>query len=224
MADEQPTTEASAQAGMRETFGLDQYQFTLGKWIVLLSSIGMMVAGLILSATSDPEPEFAARSTTVTGQAPAGMDEPDPDGLMNSFADNGGLKLPIPDLTNGFPDIPEPGSAPDESPADTSIGSRDFSKLFVKGGFGMFMGFAIGFAIRAFVKLATVIVGFYFLTLVMLSYLGWIEIHWHVIEGQFNGLVTNLGAQFESFKAFLTGSIPSSGAAATGLAMGLRKK
>jgi uncharacterized membrane protein (Fun14 family) len=96
--------------------------------------------------------------------------------------------------------------------------------MFVKGGFGLFVGFAIGFAIRAFIKLATVIIGFYLLTLTMLAYAGWVEIHWDIMEGQFNGLISNLGAQFESFKAFLTGSIPSSGLTAAGLAGGLRQK
>jgi len=212
---------------MRETFGLDEYRFTRGKWIVLITSIAMMVVGMILAATGDEGVASLDASTAVNrddSPPPATPDNRIPDGMMTTFADDGGFSLPIPGLTNGFPDIQEPASTPTKSNEDPNIGSRDYSTLFVKGGFGLFMGFAIGFAIRAFIKLATVIIGFYFITLVMLSYLGWIEIHWGVIEAQFDGLVTNLGAQFESFKAFLTGSIPSGGAAATGLAMGLRKK
>lgn len=209
---------------MRETFGLDQYQFTRGKLALLGISIGMMIVGVILSATSKNEAHLAA-SATVT-HVPSGNfgSSSDPGGMMTTFADGGGGSLPIPGLTNAFPDIPEPGSPPSDAAADPSVGTRDVSKTLVKGGFGMFMGFAIGFAIRAFVKLATVIIGFYFLTLTMLAYLGWIEIHWGVIESQTNGLITNLGVQFESFKTFLTGSIPSGGASAVGLAMGLRKK
>ncbi len=209
---------------MRETFGLDQYRFTRGKSAVLGISVAMMILGLILSATSKNEAHLAA-STAVT-PVPTGNSggSPASDGMMTTFADGGGVSLPIPGLTNAFPDIPGPGSPPSDAAADPGVGTRDVSKTLVKGGFGMFMGFAIGFAIRAFVKLATVIIGFYFLTLTMLAYLGWIEIHWSVIESQTNGLITNLGAQFESFKTFLTGSIPSGGASAVGLAMGLRKK
>lgn len=202
---------------MRETFGLDQYQFTLGKWIVVIVGAVLMVGGGVIGLISEPEPEPTATVTkTSTPDTATAM----ADGLMNSLTDGGGISLPIPGLTNAVPDMPEPAS----TPVDDSIGSRDVSKMAVKGGFGLFMGFAIGFAIRAFLRLAAVIVGFYFLTLTVLAYLGWIEIHWHVIEGQANGLIGNLGAQFESFKAFLTGSIPSSGAAATGLAIGLKKK
>lgn len=211
---------------MRETFGLDEYKFTRGKWIILIASIAMMAIGMLLAATSKEETPSLDASTAVSRSSdpmPDTSSSPAPDGMMNTFADDGGFSLPIPGLTNGFPDIQEPASTPTKSIEDPNIGSRDLSTLFVKGGFGLFMGFAIGFAVRAFIKLATVIIGFYFITLIMLSYMGWIEIHWHIIEGQFDGLVSNLGAQFQSFKAFLTGSIPSGGAAATGLAMGLRK-
>jgi len=203
---------------MRETFGLDDYQFTMGKWIVVLLGAALMVGGAAIGLLSEPEP--APKTVTVSKTPTSGEPGAMADGLMNSFADGGGINLPIPGLTNAIPDIQEPAS----QPVDDSIGSRDVSKMAVKGGFGLFMGFAIGFAIRAFLRLAAVIVGFYFLTLTVLAYLGWVEIHWEVIETQVNGLMGNLGAQFESFKAFLTGSIPSSGAAATGLAIGLKKK
>lgn len=212
---------------MRETFGLNEYKFTRGKWIILIASVAMMVIGMLLAATSKEQTASLDASTAVSRPndiVPDTPASPAADGMMNTFADDGGFSLPIPGLTNGFPDIPEPASTPPDTMTDPNLGSRDFSTLFVKGGFGLFMGFAIGFAVRAFIKLATVIIGFYFLTLIMMSYMGWIEIHWHIIEGQFDGLVSNLGAQFQSFKAFLTGGIPSGGAAATGLAMGLRKQ
>ncbi|MBL6763573.1 MAG: FUN14 domain-containing protein [Verrucomicrobiae bacterium] len=218
--DENPSTPTSDPESRNE-FGLGEYQFTRGKWLVLLLSVGMMVAGGILALTSDKPParQIATSRQSVANTPPVSRQV---GGMMNSFAESGGITLPLPGLTNSFPEARE--SAPASDSDDPEIGSREFSTLFVKGGFGMFMGFAIGFAIRAFVRLATVIVGFYFLTLTMLAYFGWIEIHWTIIEGQVGGVISNFGAQFASFKAFLTGSIPSSGAAATGLAMGLRKK
>ena len=88
----------------------------------------------------------------------------------------------------------------------------------------MFIGFAIGYAIRAFLRLATIIVGIYFLILTLMAWAGWVEIHWGVIEGQFDQMVANLETQFASFKAFLMGSIPSAGLGAAGLASGLRQK
>lgn len=224
VANENQTDPQSPNPGMRETFGLDQYEFTRGKWIVIGLSVALMAVGVILSATSKEETQLAKATSVSHNPGGNSGTSSGSDGMMTTFGDGGGISLPIPGLTNVFPEIPEPASAPTTEETDQSIGTRDLSKTMVKGGFGMFMGFAIGFAIRAFVKLATVIIGFYFLTLTMLAYMGWIEIHWHIIEGQTNGLITNLGAQFESFKTFLTGSIPSGGASAAGLAMGLRKK
>lgn len=205
---------------MRETFGLNDYQFTLGKWIVVLLGAGLMVGGGAIGLFSDPEP--VAQPVAEAANQVKDDTANTADGLMTTFTDGGGFNLPIPGLTNALPGG-DTKSEPAPAPAG-DIGSRDVSKIFVKGGFGLFMGFAIGFALRAFIRLAAVIVGFYFLTLTVLAYLGWIEIHWQVIETQVNGLLGNLGAQFESFKAFLTGAIPSSGAAATGLAVGLKKK
>jgi uncharacterized membrane protein (Fun14 family) len=88
----------------------------------------------------------------------------------------------------------------------------------------LFIGFAIGFAVRAFLRLAIVIIGFYLLVLSMMAYVGWIEIHWNLMENQFTNLISSLAAQFESFKTFLTGAIPASGLTAAGFAIGLRRK
>jgi uncharacterized membrane protein (Fun14 family) len=101
---------------------------------------------------------------------------------------------------------------------------RDLSPFMVKGGFGLFLGFAIGFAVRAFLRLAIVIIGFYFLLLSMMAYVGLIEIHWNLMDTQFTNLLSFLGRQFESVKAFLTGAIPASSLTALGFVVGLRRK
>jgi uncharacterized membrane protein (Fun14 family) len=107
---------------------------------------------------------------------------------------------------------------------DESFGLRDVSPFLVKGGFGLFIGFAIGFAMRAFLRLAVLIIGFYFLVLAIMAYAGWIEIHWSLMEDQFSHLLSSLRGQFDSFKAFLTGAIPASTLTAVGFAVGLRRK
>lgn len=101
---------------------------------------------------------------------------------------------------------------------------EQWSPSMVRGGFSMFIGFAIGYAIRAFLRLAIIIVGAFFIVLTLMAWAGWVEIHWTVIEGQFNHMISNLETQFASFKAFLMGSIPSAGLGTAGLASGLRQK
>jgi uncharacterized membrane protein (Fun14 family) len=58
----------------------------------------------------------------------------------------------------------------------------------------------------------------------MMAYAGLIEIHWNLMDTQFTNLLSRLGAQFESFKTFLTGAIPASGLTALGFVVGLRRK
>ncbi len=110
------------------------------------------------------------------------------------------------------------------SPEDGGLNMKHLSPALIKGGFGMFVGFAIGFAIRAFVRLAVLIAGIYLLALTLMAYAGWVEIHWEVMEAQFNQLASNLGEQFASFRQFLTGSIPVTGMTGVGLFVGMKKK
>jgi len=88
----------------------------------------------------------------------------------------------------------------------------------------LFIGFAIGYALRAFLRLGVVITGFYLLVLSMMAYVGWIEIHWNLMENQFTQFLSSLGSQFTSFRTFLTGAIPASGLTAVGFTVGLRRK
>ena len=194
-----PLPEASGNAGnpsMKETFGLNSYRFTRGKWILLAVATLMVAAGVLLGK----------RSTGGTGGTLAGGK---PNSLLgSSFA---GSRLAA------------DGTAMATTPAD-GADARAVSVFLVKGGFGAFIGFAIGFAIRSFVRLAVVMLGVYFLALMFMSHAGWVEIHWSLMQDQFNRSVATLGEQFTSFKAFLTGAIPSSSMGALGLAWGLRRR
>ena len=139
-----------------------------------------------------------------------------------SFAPNGGNSLAQP-FVDTFPAPSTPSSQAQRVTEERTF-LEQWSPSLVRGGFSMFVGFAIGYAIRAFLRLATIIVGAYFLVLTLMAWAGWVEIHWSVIEGQFDQMVSNLETQFASFKAFLMGSIPSAGLGAAGLASGLRQK
>jgi uncharacterized membrane protein (Fun14 family) len=212
MPDPQSTT--AREPSLRQSLGLDRHPLTRPKFFVLGIAILMMILGVVIALTADHPPPPA---TVTPSSSPA---TPDSSGTDGSF------------FRHGFaPSRPSsPGGASDREPVVTtesgngSIGIHDLSPFMVKGGFGLFIGFAIGFAIRAFLRLAIVMAGFFFLVLSMMAYVGWIEIHWSLMEGQFTQVLSALGAQFSSFQTFLTGAIPASGLTLAGFAIGLRRK
>jgi uncharacterized membrane protein (Fun14 family) len=186
---------------MAETFGLHTYQFTKAKWMILAVATTMIGLGLFLSLGGSSSASGRPIEAGAESQAEGGI-------LGSSFAESRGNQA-----------IP-PSAAVEEQGRAVSV----LSPFLLKGGFGMFIGFAIGFALRAFLRLAVVLLGCYLVSLALLAYLGWIEVHWNVMEDQFTRSLTTLGEQFTSFQAFLTGAVPASGMTALGLAVGLRKR
>jgi uncharacterized membrane protein (Fun14 family) len=97
------------------------------------------------------------------------------------------------------------------------------SPALVRGGISFFAAFALAFALRSFLKLFVIFAGVWVASLFFLASMGWIEVHWTIIDDQFVGWTHTLGAQFESMSSFVTGSLPSAGLAGLGLVAGLKK-
>lgn len=96
--------------------------------------------------------------------------------------------------------------------------------LFMKGGLSFAVAFAAGYALRTFLKLTIVVAGVVALAIFGLQKVGIVgEIDWTVAQGYWDSLTANVGKQFESFKTFLTGSLPSAGAGAVGMISGFRR-
>jgi uncharacterized membrane protein (Fun14 family) len=202
----------STGPSLRQSLGLDQHPLTRAKYFALGAAILMMILGVVIALTADrPTPASTGRISST--QATSDGARPESGLLGQGFA---------PTRPSAPGDATVPVADPDAM--DGSLDLRDLSPFMVKGGFGLFIGFAIGFAIRAFLRLAIVITGFYLLVLSMMAYAGLIEIHWNLMDTQFTNLLSRLGAQFESFKTFLTGAIPASGLTALGFVVGLRRK
>ncbi len=205
-----PSSSVPAPPSVGESFGLNRYRFTASKLALVLAAVAMIVVGVVGSMGSN------AVSSSNGGSAAAGGTD-----LTRTLAPNGASSLAQP-FVETFPNTQS--SVRTNAAAEERSLLEQWSPSLVRGGFSMFIGFAMGYAIRAFMKLATIIIGGYFLVLTLMAYAGWVEIHWTVIEGQFDRSVASLEAQFSSFKAFLMGSIPSAGLGALGLASGLRQK
>lgn len=103
-------------------------------------------------------------------------------------------------------------------------GAAFWSPAVFKLGFSFFVGFTVAYALRSFLKFALLSFGFMFLVLFGLQYAGLIEVKWALMERQYDGVSTWLGEQTRSFTAFVSGALPSAGAATTGLVAGFRRK
>jgi uncharacterized membrane protein (Fun14 family) len=92
------------------------------------------------------------------------------------------------------------------------------SPALLRGGISFFVAF------RSFLRIGAIFVGIWALSIFILAYAGWVEVHWDKIDRHFIDWTHRLGDQFASFKTFITGSLPSTGLAGLGLFTGFKKK
>jgi uncharacterized membrane protein (Fun14 family) len=112
------------------------------------------------------------------------------------------------------------GTVAGATPEEESL----WAPLFMKGGLSFAVAFAAGFALRTFMKLTMLMFGVVALAIFGLQKAGIVgAIDWSVAEGHWDTLTTNVGQQLESFKTFVTGSLPSAGAGTVGLISGFRR-
>lgn len=113
--------------------------------------------------------------------------------------------------------------SPEEIEA-AEAGERDLSPAFLRLGFGFFVGFCIGYALRAFFKISAIAIGVVLLAIFGLQYAGVLDMQWDVLEAHWNALVARVQEESESFFAFVTGSLPTAGLAGLGLVTGFRRR
>ncbi len=107
---------------------------------------------------------------------------------------------------------PEPETAPLWAP------------LLAKGGLSFFVAFCVGYALRTFLKGTMLVIGGVALAIFGLQKAGIVgEIDWAVAQGYWDDLTAGVGRQFESLRAFITGSLPSAASAGLGLVAGFRR-
>lgn len=153
-------------------------------------------------------------------------------GLALATAATGGLMT----LLNGDP-TPAIGSADDMSGLraslieDASQGSNSTegtqtepaSKGLFRIGFSFLAGFSIGTFLRAVLKLAVIVLGFWLLTTFLLAYAGLMTVEWDQIDSLWNQFTNSIQSEWGDFQSFMLGSLPAAGLAATGLIIGLKR-
>jgi uncharacterized membrane protein (Fun14 family) len=100
----------------------------------------------------------------------------------------------------------------------------DFSPAVFRLGFSFFAAFCLAYAMRAFFRLAILFLGMTFLMLFGLQHAGLIEVKWGVMAAEYDGFAEWFKGQTQTFFGFVTGYLPSAGAAALGLLAGFRRR
>ncbi len=101
--------------------------------------------------------------------------------------------------------------------------SEPASKGLFRIGFSFLAGFSIGTFLRAVLKLAMIVFGFWLLTTFLLAYAGLMTVEWDQIDALWNQFNDSIQGEWGSFQSFMLGSLPAAGLAATGLVIGLKR-
>ncbi len=121
-------------------------------------------------------------------------------------------------LQPGGPTLPQFPSDATGAPADPAWQAGLF-----KVGFGFFVGFAAGHALRFFFRGTLILVGIVAIALLALQYSGMVTIDWHAMQGHFDSITAWLNAQTASFQHFVAGEVPSGASLIAGIGVGFKR-
>lgn len=129
-------------------------------------------------------------------------------------------------LPHGFAPTESGGEAtqPATEPDDGETMLDAWTPVIFRLGFSFFVGFAIAFALRAFVKLSLITAGVLLLCLFGLQYAGVIDVDWQAVQARYDEAIVWLKAQTSSFTEFIKGAIPSAASFTVGFVAGLRRR
>jgi uncharacterized membrane protein (Fun14 family) len=111
-----------------------------------------------------------------------------------------------------------------ETDAQTAWQLGDWSPAVTRLGFSFVAGFAIAYALRAFLKFALIGLGVVLLALIGLQSAGAIDVDWAAIAGRWDAVADWLARQVASLGQFVQGYLPSAASAVAGLAIGFRRR
>ena len=121
-----------------------------------------------------------------------------------------------------------PGTAAsfvETEPGATGAGAQQpsWSAGFTRMGLSFFVAFAIGLALRTFLRVTLIFVGVLALLMIGLEYIAFITINWETIDESWNGFASRIGDDFEHLATAVTGRLPQAGLGGLGLVAGLKK-
>lgn len=131
---------------------------------------------------------------------------------------------PAGDLPPGVQGLAPAGAPTDAGAAGEQGATSEVSPALFRLGFSFFVGFALAFALRQFIKVTLLAVGLYLLLTFGLEYAGIVAVNWGAMEQRYDSIASWLGAETDSFRAFVTGRLPAAGAALAGLGLGFTRR
>ncbi|MDX9911951.1 MAG: FUN14 domain-containing protein [Phycisphaerales bacterium] len=140
--------------------------------------------------------------------------------------------MPVPGGATGFVPVPVDQSSPlyaQSVPAEGEAGAASngaehaISPAIFRLGFSFIAGFAVAYALRAFVKMTLIVLGAGVLLVAGLQYAGLVSVDWGAIASRWDGVSAWVHDNTRSFLGFLTGQLPSAASGVAGLAMGFRR-
>jgi len=179
------------------------------------------------ATTAPPPPPETVAAASDDGPAAPGSSL-QPDSLAPGATGDSGLPDWLPDLPGADDGSDQPADPdappPDQPDSDTQRLIDDLSPAIFTLGFSFMVAFAIGYAVRTFVKISLIAIGAFLLALFGLDYAGVITINMTALEGHYDSFTAFLSREFESFRSFITGYLPSTASGAAGLVFGFRRK
>lgn len=222
------TTDPAAAAAKR--LGPLQWVLLVVSGLLMASGVGLGIAGTLEDPKAAEQIRQMQQEAAAQGLG-AQDSEPQAGDMASGFVGGGGdvrWPFPVPGLPGGQPEsVPESGqgggqpAAVEPEPAPVA---DPWSPAIFRMGFGFFVGFAMAYALRSFVKVTIVSAGVFFLLLFGLQYAGLVEVKWAAMADRYDSLQEWLLAQVGGFQAFVTGYLPSAGAALAGLGLGFMRK
>lgn len=195
----------------------------------LVQKLALALAGVVMvGAVAVPHMTGPRADTPAATDGPAPQSPPS--GVTpNTFIPGGpnlpSVPFPIPGPADADPDG-DAGDPPSAGEPGSAEGREydDLSPAVFRLGFSFFLGFAIAYALRAFVKVSLVAIGLFALLLFGMQYAGLVEVRWAAIGDRYDSAAAWFEGQFASFRAFVLGYLPSAAAALGGAALAFKPK
>jgi uncharacterized membrane protein (Fun14 family) len=140
--------------------------------------------------------------------------------LLGSFLWIGDHSKQPPPAASSFSDFGRSGGAA----AAEKKNPKPSSPALFRVGVSYVGGFFLGWSLRRFLKATLLLGGAAFALFAVGKRLGWVEIDWASVEGHVRASLAWMQGEAASLRSFLTGYLPSTGAAGLGCFFGFRRK
>ena len=190
------------------------------KWLLLLIALLFGISGAILHWLAPEPPPEPLPLTPLSSERPTLHNPLLPYSLLPSVQSFQGPAThsfigPLGESGEGLQEI--------RQFAEEQLGMVEWSAFLMKLGFSFLVGFSIGYALAGFLRLTLFLFGAILLLLFGLQYAGLIEVNWIGMEQLYDRFIEWLAPHIGSFRDFITSNLSSSGMAAIGLTIGIKR-